>query len=70
MSRASARWGTSASMPQPMAIPACSISWQRRATALRLTVLQGLSLRQAAEQLDISAMSGQRTQKKAIPALR
>jgi hypothetical protein len=27
MSRASARWGTSASMPQPMARPACSISW-------------------------------------------
>ena len=27
MSRASARCGTSASMPQPMARPACSISW-------------------------------------------
>ena len=30
MSRASARWGTSALMPTPMASRACSISWQRQ----------------------------------------
>ena len=41
-----------------------------QATALRLTVLEGLSLRQAAEQLQISAMSVQRAQKKAIESLR
>jgi RNA polymerase sigma factor (sigma-70 family) len=41
-----------------------------QATALRLTVLEGLSLRQAAERLEISAMSVQRAQKKAIAALR
>jgi RNA polymerase sigma-B factor len=41
-----------------------------QATALRLTVLEGLSLRQAAEQLQISAMSVQRAQKKALEALR
>ena len=41
-----------------------------QATALRLTVLEGLSLRQAAEQLQISAMSVQRAQKKAPEALR
>jgi RNA polymerase sigma factor (sigma-70 family) len=40
------------------------------ATALRLTVLEGLSLRAAAERLEISAMSVQRAQKKAIAALR
>ncbi len=41
-----------------------------QATALRLTVLEGLSLRAAAERLEISAMSVQRAQKKAIAALR
>ena len=41
-----------------------------QATALRLTVLEGLSLRQAAERLGISAMSVQRAQKKALAALR
>jgi len=41
-----------------------------QATALRLTVLEGLSLRAAAEQLQISAMSVQRAQKKALDALR
>ena len=41
-----------------------------QATALRLTILEGLSLRQAAEQLKISAMSVQRAQKKALEALR
>ena len=41
-----------------------------QATALRLTVLEGLSLRQAASQLEISAMSVQRAQKKALEALR
>jgi RNA polymerase sigma factor (sigma-70 family) len=41
-----------------------------QATALRLTILDGLSLRQAAEQLQISAMSVQRAQKKALEALR
>jgi RNA polymerase sigma-B factor len=41
-----------------------------QATALRLTILEGLSLRQAATQLEISAMSVQRAQKKALEALR
>jgi RNA polymerase sigma-B factor len=41
-----------------------------QATALRLTVLEGLSLRAAAQRLEISAMSVQRAQKKAIAALR
>ena len=41
-----------------------------QATALRLTLLVGLSLRAAAERLQISAMSVQRAQKKAIAALR
>ncbi len=41
-----------------------------QATALRLTVLEGLSLRQAAERLEISCMSVQRAQKKALAALR
>ena len=41
-----------------------------QATALRLTVLEGLSLRAAAERLEISAMSVQRAQKKALGALR
>ena len=41
-----------------------------QATALRLTVLEGLSLRAAAERLEISAMSVMRAQKKAIAALR
>jgi RNA polymerase sigma-B factor len=41
-----------------------------QATALKLTVLEGLSLRAAAERLEISAMSVQRAQKKAIAALR
>ncbi|MFZ0408584.1 MAG: sigma-70 family RNA polymerase sigma factor [Cyanobium sp.] len=40
-----------------------------QATALRLTLLEGLSLRAAAERLQISAMSVQRAQKKAISAL-
>jgi len=40
------------------------------ATALRLTVLEALSLRAAAERLEISAMSVMRAQKKAIAALR
>jgi RNA polymerase sigma factor (sigma-70 family) len=40
-----------------------------QATALRLTVLEGLSLRAAAERLEISCMSVQRAQKKAIAAL-
>ncbi len=41
-----------------------------QATALRLTLLEGLSLRAAAERLQISAMSVQRAQKKALAALR
>ena len=41
-----------------------------QATALRLTDLEGLSLRAAAERLQISAMSVQRAQKKALAALR
>ena len=41
-----------------------------QATALRLTILEGLSLRAAAERLQISAMSVQRAQKQAIAALR
>ena len=41
-----------------------------QATALRLTILEGLSLRAAAERLEISAMSVQRAQKKALEALR
>ena len=50
-----------------------------QATALRLTILEGLSLRAAAEQLQISAMfvshrevrlAAQRAQKKALEALR
>jgi len=41
-----------------------------QATALRLTVLEGLSLRAAAERLEISAMSVMRAQKKALAALR
>jgi RNA polymerase sigma factor (sigma-70 family) len=42
----------------------------RQATALRLTVLEGLSLRAAAAQLEISPMAVQRAQKKAIAVLR
>jgi RNA polymerase sigma factor (sigma-70 family) len=41
-----------------------------QATALRLTVLEGLSLRQAASRLEMSCMSVQRAQKKALAALR
>lgn len=41
-----------------------------QATALRLTVLEGLSLRAAAAQLQISPMAVQRAQKKALAALR
>ena len=41
-----------------------------QATALRLTVLEGLSLRAAAVQLQISPMAVQRAQKKALAALR
>ncbi len=41
-----------------------------QATALRLTVLEGLSLRGAASRLELSAMSVQRAQKKALVALR
>jgi RNA polymerase sigma-B factor len=41
-----------------------------QATALRLTVLKGMSLRAAASQLGISAMAVQRAQKKALAALR
>jgi RNA polymerase sigma factor (sigma-70 family) len=40
------------------------------ATALWLTVLEGLSLRQTAERLEISCMSVQRAKKKALAALR
>ena len=40
------------------------------ATALRLTVLEGLSLRAAAAQLQISPMAVQRAQKKAVAVLR
>ena len=40
-----------------------------QASALRLTVLEGLSLRAAAARLGISAMSVQRVQKKALAAL-
>ncbi len=40
------------------------------ATALRLTVLEGLTLRQAPMRLEISCMSVQRAQKKALVALR
>ena len=41
-----------------------------QATALRLTVLEGLSLRAAAAQLQISPMAVQRAQKKALATLR
>jgi RNA polymerase sigma factor (sigma-70 family) len=41
-----------------------------QATALRLTVLEGLSLRAAAQKPEISPSSIQRAQKKAILALR
>ncbi len=41
-----------------------------QAIALRLTVLEGMSLRAAAERLEISAMSVQRAQKKAIASLK
>jgi len=41
-----------------------------QATALRLTILEGLSLREAGQKLGISAMSVQRAQKKALEALR
>ena len=41
-----------------------------QATALRLTILEGLSLRAAAERLQISPMAVQRAQKKALAALR
>jgi len=41
-----------------------------KAKALRLTVLEGLSLRAAAAQLQISPMAVQRAQKKALAALR
>jgi RNA polymerase sigma-B factor len=41
-----------------------------QATALRLTVIEGLSLRAAAERLEISPMSVQRAQKKALASLR
>jgi hypothetical protein len=41
-----------------------------QATALRLTILEGLSLRAAAPQLQISPMAVQRAQKKALSALR
>ena len=41
-----------------------------QATALRLTFLEGLSLRAAAERLQISPMAVQRAQKKTIAALR
>ena len=41
-----------------------------QATALRLTLLECLSLRAAAKRLQISAMSVQRAQKKALAALR
>ena len=41
-----------------------------QANALRLTVLEGLSLRQAAERLEISCMSVQRVQRKALAVLR
>jgi RNA polymerase sigma-B factor len=41
-----------------------------QATALRLTLLEGLSLRAAARRIQISPMAVQRAQKKAIAALR
>ena len=41
-----------------------------QATALRLTLLEGLSLRAAGLKLGLSAMAVQRAQKKAIAALR
>jgi RNA polymerase sigma-B factor len=41
----------------------------RQAKALRLTLLEGLSLRAAAAQLEISPMAVQRAQKQAIAAL-
>jgi RNA polymerase sigma-B factor len=41
-----------------------------QAASLRLTILEGLSLRQAAKQLGISPMSVQRAQKKALDTLR
>ena len=41
-----------------------------QAAALRLTLIQGLSLRAAATQLGIGHMAVQRAQKKAITALR
>jgi RNA polymerase sigma-B factor len=42
----------------------------RQATALRLTILEGLSLRAAAAQLEISPMAVKRAQRKAIAVLR
>ena len=41
-----------------------------QAAALRLTVLEGLSLRQAAQRLGLGTMTVQRAQKKALAALR
>ena len=41
-----------------------------QATALRLTVLEGLSLRAVAKRLEISPMAVQRSQRKAIASLR
>jgi DNA-directed RNA polymerase specialized sigma subunit len=43
---------------------------RRPTTALQLTLLEGLSLRAAAERLEISAMSVRRAKKKAIAVLR
>ena len=40
-----------------------------QAKPLRLTVLEGLSLRKATTRLEISGMSAQRAQKKALVAL-
>ena len=72
MSRVSVPWVTSALMAVDQ-LPAA------QATALRLTILEGLSLRAAPEQLQISAMSvshrevrlaAQRAKKKALEPLR
>ena len=57
--------------PDPLALEALVEQLPAgQAAALRLTVLESLSLRAAAERLEISCMSVQRAQKKALAALR
>jgi DNA-directed RNA polymerase specialized sigma24 family protein len=53
-----------------LAAPEAEPAISEAMNGLGLTVLEGLSLRAAAERLEISAMSVQRAQKKALAALR